>query len=304
MKHTYLTLLLLTSTVATSTYCMDKVYCAYREESPNSLLLGNKTGGKIEVVYRLRGEETGASETLIPHQEFKLKDRLDELEELYIIPYGEWLGKVEASFLSGGLIGQENIVERDSFKEVQHRRARYQLTVSKGGGGITSLIGSNLVSRFVGEVLPYALHEDTMIHAGARAKLSGLSVAFFPQVELASAEDRDILPHYFLNVPKDASRISIDKAYRRSCDQWLPMTQNSNESKRELAKRILYYLEQAYKKLVDDESERYWIMIYKEFHHFIPTLSASKSDAEEAEECTNLDKKYFGPQEATGNPFE
>ncbi len=98
--------------------------------------------------------------------------------------------------------------------------------------------------------------------------------ALFPQVALAVKEGRELLPRYFLNLPEEASRESIEKAYQRAVKRWQPLTKSSKECMRELGMNMLHVLRQAYLSLIGEENT-FVVEVYTESSHYLPWVEVA-----------------------------
>ncbi len=261
------------------------------------LLVVNEMDDKIEFIYSLKRQEEKEKPkeryhgTLGRDQPFS--HPIEEIDELYVFSYGKLMGKLRTAYLSGGLIPEENIAQRKPFIDAQDLHKPYQLRIKKGGSWITSWLGNNRATRVAREFCPYSVEEDHFKLEESRDRLKGLYLDFFPQVRDADQKDAPIFPRYVLSVPEGASVDSINMAYDRQAARCQPFVESSKKWEREHGKRLLYIVEQAYKKMIGDKSERFCLVITEHFHHHLTEFP--KQEEAPDEELEDYDAHYNTP---------
>ena len=244
-----------------------------------SFSLTNTIDDAIEVSYRLKGDKECVSEKVISEQIFTLPS-LSEIEELYVLPYGKIKGKFCASYLTGGLTGKNNLVNRDGFKEALEGNTDCQLAIENHP---SNNVFTNALKK---RLLPFLITKNDQHIQGSRDGLGGITtcsyepyylkknkdkakltiIRFFPQA-LKVWDDLGYIPaRYLLNLTEEASEESIKKAYAKILMRWEPLLEHDKECMRDLANNILYIVEQAYKKLLNDENNEFEIMKTNNFY--------------------------------------
>ncbi len=210
-----------------------------------TLILLNTTEDKVEVCFTVAEHKERVTLTKLDHCEIK---QFTDLQELLIMPYGKIKGQLTKEVLSAGYVQQENHVNHPSIILAQEGEADCYLAIKTNGTTNQGFFG-NIYNAIAGKVLPYRLkilHDFT-----PKNILKGLIFEFFPQVELAFNEGKDILPRYFLRLPENASKEEVYAGYQREIARWKNMyDKSSKESKRELASQIHSFLKEACKKLL------------------------------------------------------
>ncbi len=241
-----ITILLIAGLICSPTVAMKLPEAPSKD--PAKIIVINRTPEKIEVEY-IRNDKRFTS-TLVKDQQLMIKD-FHSLEKLYIEPYGKVKGWMSLSALSGGLL-KSNLLKSKigdvnlEFAQLNNRSV--EITVKLGGEKLSQVVGK----VFAGALSPYQysakiIDPEKLIEV----KLIALKSIFdyFPQVKDAIFKSQEVKARYFLNVGEGASSEDIDEAFEREREEWSLKKDSENVDEADLAKKVLEFLEEAYKDL-------------------------------------------------------
>ena len=172
------------------------------EPKKPTLRILNKTSDKIEVIYSLAEDINDKKNkyrhiTLIPNQNTYLIGQLKTLKDLYVAPYGQYKGLIDAPTLTVGLLKRTNVLDTlPEIKKTLKERKNIAIKIVQSG--------------WFGKILPY---DYKIIPFEEEEKPALLLFDFFPQVKNAWKKKKKIEPRYFLNIGKFSSEKDMENAH-------------------------------------------------------------------------------------------
>lgn len=261
----------------------EEASCVPDEEvSYHCLQITNYLQDKVELVFRYEGTDARISQTLIPTQELDIHF-LEDLVELYVLPYGKIKGHLSLSSLSLGSYSGVNLMQRDDVRAAKKLQEHHALTINEALIPTEDPKDSGVMSTFKSflsrTILPYRVEVKAYVERSFIPR--GSILTWFPQVYKAYYEDQTIHPRYFFNLSEYASQDSLNTAYQFTSQAFLRCMKSSKGSKRDLGASILVLLDEAYK-MLKGEKNRYLLTLreqgYNERWYGVNHHSATDSE--------------------------
>ncbi len=221
------------------------------ETTQSALYVKNKAYNKIELIYKLKGENQSVM-TLDNGAETCLASDVSCLERLMVLPYGKWKGWASKKALSGGYLEAQNVAGMEAVQKAQKKGNAIIIKVKLDYKEAKASYGKGWRSYAIGMTRPYRF----TIHKVVLKKTMNLTTVLdqFPQAKRALEEGKAILPRYILALPENASKEDIAEASHRESSLWVSKLVSGSEDEKMLANRAILFIEEAYKSLVGEKS--------------------------------------------------